>query len=301
MVAADPISVHNAPCTQGVTCYVMVAPYTQEVGPQIRTRGLIAAAVELGLALVVMGIASRSSGFPDPPEPIPRGIALGALYAMPAVIGAIGALQGRRALLGAASVPSAIGSVLAFSGVTLMFGVPAILFAAAAGAHAPASPRPGWRGAVLLPVGVAAVVLAVLRIGILALPLLMLIILAAELWRGGRSGLGRNSVVEAIVATLIVVLVVGAGVALFSTTETRCWAAERTATGIVYRDVPERPGGLIELSGNELAGGCDSGALTTRGAAIGAVLAAGAIGLALITGRRRTAYTPPHAAPAPER
>lgn len=148
--------------------------------------------------------------------------------------------------------------------------------------------------------GVAAVVLAVLRIGILALPLLILIVLAAELWRGGRSGLGRTSVVEASVAALIVVLVVGAGVALFSTTETRCWAAERTATGIVYRDVPERPGGLIELSGNELAGGCDSGSLTTRGAAIGAVLGAGAIGLALITGRRRTAYTPAHAAPAPD-
>jgi hypothetical protein len=248
-----------------------------------------------------MGIASRSSDFPNPPEPISRGIALGALYAMPAVIGAIGALQGRRAMLAAASAASAIGSVLAFSGVTLIFGVPAILFAAAAGAQPPASPRLGWRGAVLLPVGVAAVVLAVLRIGILALPLLTLIVLAAELWQGGRSDLGRNSVVEAIVATLIVVLVVGAGVALFSTTETRCWAAERTAAGLVYRDVPERPGGLIELSGNELAGGCDSGALTARGAAIAALLAASAIAVALVTGQGRTAYTPPHAAPAPDR
>lgn len=191
--------------------------------------------------------------------------------------------------------------MLAFSGVTLIFGVSAILFAAAAGAGRPASPRLGWRGALLLPVGVAAVVVAVLHVGILVVPLLIFLVLALELWRGDTSHLSRHSFVEAATAALIVVLILGAGVAVFSTTETRCWTAERTASGIVYRDVPERPGGRIELSGNEIAGGCDSGALTPRGAVIGAILAASAIGLALVTTRRRTAYTRPHAAPAPER
>jgi hypothetical protein len=279
----------------------MVASYGRVAASRLRSIGLLAAGVQLVLAVMLMGVASRSGAFPNPLETIPRGVALALLYALPAVVGAIGALQGRRALLAAASAASAIGSVLAFSGVTLIFGVPAILFAAAAGAQSPASPRLGWRGALLLPVGLAAVVLAVIRIGILVLPLLIFMILAVELWRGGRSGLGRNSAIEAIAAALIVVLVVGAGVALFSTTETRCWAAERTAAGVVYRDVPERPGGLIELSGNEIAGGCDSGALTWRGAAFGALLAALAVGLALIIGRGRTAYTRPHAAPAPQR
>jgi hypothetical protein len=85
---------------------------------------------------------------------------------------------------------------------------------------------------------------------------------------------------RAVASVAIVLLVIGAGVALYSLTETRCWRAYQRPSGVVYEQVPETP--EISLPPTAIAGGCDTGELTTRGAAAAGTLDAAAIGLALV-------------------
>jgi hypothetical protein len=66
------------------------------------------------------------------PEALPRGVALFLVYALPGVIAWIGVSRGSKALLAAAALVDLPGSILAFSGATLVFLMPAILLADAA-------------------------------------------------------------------------------------------------------------------------------------------------------------------------
>ncbi|HEY8871324.1 MAG TPA: hypothetical protein VIM30_18285 [Candidatus Limnocylindrales bacterium] len=59
----------------------------------------------------------------------------------------------------------------------------------------------------------------------------------------------------------------------------RCWVATTTPSGTVYRVTPFS-GGSVSLSDNEIAGGCDTGLISLRGAALATVLGIGVIGLA---------------------
>jgi hypothetical protein len=63
------------------------------------------------------------------PEPgfVPRGLVVMTAFAMPGLIGLVGVNRHARAVCLAAGVTSAIGSVVAFSGVTLIFLVPAAM------------------------------------------------------------------------------------------------------------------------------------------------------------------------------
>ena len=95
-------------------------------------------------------------------------------------------------------------------------------------------------------------------------------------------------------AWLVTVAVVGLGVGslvgLLDNTETRCWLAFDTPTGLAYRDATEaeteQP---IGGPGGPIAAGCDGGALTIRGVGLAAVLAIGAVGLAIAAPRPRPA------------
>jgi hypothetical protein len=100
-----------------------------------RTLALGAAAIIVGYALVVAGIAAGLIGdlvYDDagPPPPVPRPLVLGALLMLPAAIAAIGAVRGCRPLLIAAGVLCLAQSFVAFSGVTIPFVVPAVLLLA---------------------------------------------------------------------------------------------------------------------------------------------------------------------------
>ncbi len=64
------------------------------------------------------------------PEPLPRGVALGLLLAAPAAVGWLGTVAGRRSLLLAAIVADLAAVPLSFTGITLLFLVPATLFVA---------------------------------------------------------------------------------------------------------------------------------------------------------------------------
>src|SRR5260221_3553575 len=82
-------------------------------------------------------------------------------------------------------------------------------------------------------------------------------------------------------------LVIGAGLALLTTTESRCWTAYSTPSGTEYRFSPYVDTGSITLPTDSFASGCDTGLLSSRGEAMAAGLAIGAIVRAGLTARRR--------------
>jgi hypothetical protein len=284
---------------------MQVAAFQQTIAQRsMRATGLLAAGVQLLLAVALGAIASGPFDFPNPPEVVPRGLAIGVLYAVPAVIGALGAIAGRRALLVAAALASTVGSVVAFSGVTLIFLVPGLLLVAAAGAvgSVPSTRRrPFWRLVLFAVLAAPVVTFAVLRLGIFVVPGIVLLVLILQVARGTSKASLGDWLAGLLVVGVIGGLVIGSGWALFSMTETRCWTAYRTPVGIEYRTVPEADTGEIQLGGDEIAGGCDSGELTPRGAGVAALLALGAIGLAALASRSRPPRPPaPDASAEPE-
>jgi hypothetical protein len=93
--------------------------------------GELGVVAQLAFAIGI-GIVATFASHPTP-EPIPRGLAVGLLYATPAVIAALGIVGGRVSLLLAAAVLDVLGAPLSWSLVTLLFLVPAILFVGHAG------------------------------------------------------------------------------------------------------------------------------------------------------------------------
>ena len=95
---------------------------------RLRWLGTLAVVAQLIMVALLFEImASARSDFPNPPEPVPRSLALGLLFTLPAIIGAVGVVSRDRALLAAGAILASAGSVLAFSGVTLIFLVPALI------------------------------------------------------------------------------------------------------------------------------------------------------------------------------
>lgn len=99
---------------------------------------------------------------------------------------------------------------------------------------------------------------------------------------------GGAAVRAAIVGAALIALVIGAGTALLTTTESRCWTAYSTPTGTVYRFSPYVGNGVeVTVPLDAVGSGCDTGVLSAEGEATAAVLALGAIALAGFAGRRR--------------
>jgi len=95
----------------------------------------------------ILGVVA-SLGFE--PGFVPRGGVLLLLFALPGVIGLMGVAARRPALLLAAFLSSFVGAFIAFSGVTLIFLVPAAMFLVAAAALAVTALPDGsraWLGA----------------------------------------------------------------------------------------------------------------------------------------------------------
>lgn len=88
--------------------------------------GLIGVLSQLAFA-GALGAFSLSQGHPSP-EPLPRGAAIGLLYAAPAAVAWLGTVGGRRSLLLAAAAADVAGAPLSWSFVTMLFLVPAILY-----------------------------------------------------------------------------------------------------------------------------------------------------------------------------
>jgi hypothetical protein len=90
--------------------------------------GWYAAVTQLVFALVLGGLASLHAE----PSFVSRGSVLLSAFALPAIVGWIGVQRRRPTLVGAAALTSGVGAFIAFSGVTLIFLLPAAMFLAGA-------------------------------------------------------------------------------------------------------------------------------------------------------------------------
>jgi hypothetical protein len=88
--------------------------------------GRLAGTVQILFAMLIGGVSALAGG--AAPDFLPRGVVLLLIYSLPGVVGLLGVAERRPALLLAAAAASAVGSLVAFSGVTLIFLVPAVIF-----------------------------------------------------------------------------------------------------------------------------------------------------------------------------
>jgi hypothetical protein len=209
------------------------------------------------------------------------------LLGAPAAIGALGAISGRRVLLVAAGILCLCLSVLAFSGVTLVLLLPALLFLRA-GVSSPAVARQGQptspvRLLALTALAIPVALLVVTRLGIFGLlPLVALGGLAAGL--SGTRTLRRPRPTDVLIGLAVVGLVLGATYAAFTSTQTICWNARQTPNGLVYQRIPvTEESGPIGGDTGIVASGCSSGEMTLEGTALAGVLLIGSIAMSALT------------------
>lgn len=86
-----------------------------------------------GVTQIIFGVLlGVVASFRFEPGFVPRGAVLLVLFALPGIVGLLGVAARRPALLVAAGLTSFVGAFIAFSGVTLIFLVPAAMFLVAA-------------------------------------------------------------------------------------------------------------------------------------------------------------------------
>lgn len=265
-----------------------------------------AAALVAMLGLIMTVSAANREGL-GPPATIPAWLPLGLLYSAPAVIGWLGARDDRGSLLAAAGLLYLPLAVFAFSGVTVPFLLPALLYLRAAARREPVASKPkgrhspgrsSRRSLIVLVAGLASapiVLWIVLNLGIFGVVVVVVVAQVAQAFtqRGQSTAPSRTSertggtmraqLLGALAAAAIVALVLAAGAAAIATAEERCWIRADTPSGPVFRQIP--PTNTITLQGNETAGGCDSGTYTPGGIALEAALLLGASGLAVLVTR----------------
>jgi hypothetical protein len=238
-----------------------------------------------GLAVIAFALAilllARSQGGLEPPQAESRGLASVALLAAPGLIGLIGAWARRPTVVVAAGVICLLQSVVAFSGVTLVYLLPAIGFLRAAtddgGSSSRARPAFLIVGAILaVPIAVA----VVLSTGVLGVLLLVLAGGLAASRRGSRHE--RRLTAGALARGLaIVILVVGAWLATFAATETACWAGRTEPGGAVaWERIPATD--TLVLDEGITVSTCAAGIPTPAALLVSSVLVAAAIGVAAL-------------------
>ena len=201
-----------------------------------------------GMFATIIGALASSVGSSSP-DFLPRGLVLLGIFGLPAVVGLLGVRGRRPALLVAAALTAGLGSFIAFSGVSLIFLVPATLFAFGAVKLAGPGDGGGARRSSWWPLRLIA---------------------------------------QAGLAATLFGLMVGAGSAALLVTDEGCWTTTLTPTGVGYALEPMATG-EVSLPEGVGAYGCSSGLISARGVALGGVLAGGAIGLGYLTSRRRLA------------
>ncbi|HEX7222250.1 MAG TPA: hypothetical protein VF231_03305 [Candidatus Limnocylindrales bacterium] len=208
------------------------------------------------------------------------------LVATPGVIGAIGAATGRGTVLVAAGVLCLMQSVIAFSGVTLVYVIPALGFLHAA-SGGPVMRSEGFGpGRVLMVVGLFLLgLLIAFTIGILGVLAVVLLVVTASAAAGRRQ---RLPGAEALRGVAIVALLVGAWIASFAFVETVCWVGRHAPDGgIAWERIP--PTNTLTLGPGDVASTCDSGSPAPIGVAVvgGAIVAALAVSALPRQPRRR--------------
>ena len=121
-------------------------------------------------------------------------------------------------------------------------------------------------------------------IGFVVPALLLLVLAGSENWPDAAPHDG----VSALAGVGVVGLIVGAWIAFLALTEEVCWSATRVGDGnLVYQRIPSTE--VMTIPPGQVAGGCNGGTLTFEALGVGAVLAIGAVAIAILAGTRRQA------------
>lgn len=152
-----------------------------------------------------------------------------------------------------------------------------------------------WRrsGPLLIAAGVLCLAQAFIAFSGVTLPFVVPAILLLAL--GGRATAVPHPRRSALGALVVVALGVGSWFAFLGTTEEVCWVARTGSNGeLVYSQIPVTD--TFTMGIDDVASGCDGGALSTRGVVLASILAIGAIVIAELSSR--TAGPSPGSAPA---
>lgn len=262
--------------------------------------GLAGCAAVLGATALILAISAAADEGIGPPD-VARPVALTFLLGLPAAVGLVGVWRAQPALLIAAGALCLLQSFVAFSGVTLLYLAPALLFLRAGSELDPpdAAPPPQWRPARVAVAVLVSIPIAWVLIRTLGIAGIVVLVLVAGLGRGlslrpeTRPRLQARS---GALALAVVGLVVAAWIGVFASTETRCWIARQTPSGIEYEShpAPSGPSQSVTIERDEVAAGCDGGSVTVQGGLIAFALGAAAVtGAAFVPvrgrGRERTA------------
>ena len=99
-----------------------------ERGQGPRRSGLSLGRLASMTQVVFAGLLAIVASFAAEPGILPRGVVIFLVFGVPALVGWTGAVRNRPALLVGAGLTSFVGAFIAFSGVTLIFLIPALLF-----------------------------------------------------------------------------------------------------------------------------------------------------------------------------
>ncbi|MCI0344081.1 MAG: hypothetical protein L0221_01375 [Chloroflexi bacterium] len=114
---------------------------------RVRTYGLAGVGGILVIPTIVFAIGARDEGY-GPPETVPRAFVLGLLFAVPAVIAALGVARRSAPLLAAAGLAALAPAWLSVA--TLPLVIPALLLIVAAASAARPERRSGWLVAIAI-------------------------------------------------------------------------------------------------------------------------------------------------------
>lgn len=115
---------------------------------RVRTYGLAGAGGVFVIATVVVALGTRSDSDVSPPEVVPRGLVLGLLFVVPAIVGLLGVSRRDPVLLAAAGVAAVAPSWLSVA--TLPLILPGVLLLAASAGATRTEPRSRWLVALLI-------------------------------------------------------------------------------------------------------------------------------------------------------
>lgn len=237
-----------------------------------------AVAVLAGLATIALtfwiSLVARTAEEFEPPDQVRRQVTTMALLITPGVVGLIGAWTARRTVLVAAGVLLLLQSAISFSGVTLVYLLPALAFLRTA-THSPIELSPRLSPVRLIIAVAAAIPVALLVIFATGIVGILLLTAVAGIVTSRSRGRGVPPLTARAAArgVVIVILVLGSWFATLAITETTCWVGRSAPGGtLAWEQIP--PSNTLTLGEGDVVSTCSSGIPTplATGSTIGLLL-----------------------------
>jgi hypothetical protein len=230
-------------------------------------------------ATLVVVVRTNSGNTFEPPDQAAGRMTFLTLLALPGVLGLVGAWRTRPMVLVGAGLLSVLGAMSSFSGVTLLYLIPAVgLFAAAAD-------RPPREGSIhparlLAVIGIAIPVALVIVFTLGVFGVLALVLAGGFLMnRDGEGKLPRITASEGALGLIAAMLVIAAWFAVLGLTEAACWSGQATASGTIeWVRIPVTD--TLSVEAGEVGETCTSSHPTATGLALAAAASLAAVTIA---------------------